>query len=73
MTGEMGCEEFALFQEQIPGLFLFLGKDIEGEPVVPIHDPCYIFNDSILPTGVKAYCEIVLNYGSADMEEEPHL
>ena len=73
MTGEMGCEEFALFQEQIPGLFLFLGNDIEGEPVVPLHDPRYIFNDSILPTGVKAYCEIVLNYGSADMEEEPHL
>lgn len=67
MTGAMGCEEFALFQEKIPGLFLFLGKDIEGEPVVPLHDPRYVFPDSILSTGVKAYCDIVLNFNQSDL------
>lgn len=59
---EMGCEEFALFQQEIPGLFIFLGKDKEGEPVVPIHDPKYIFNDETLSIGVKALCKIVLNF-----------
>ncbi len=62
VTSEMGCEEFALFQQEIAGLFIFLGKDKEGEPIVPIHDPKYIFNDDTLETGVKALCEIVLKY-----------
>lgn len=57
---EMGCEEFALFQQEIPGLFIFLGKDKEGAPIIPIHDPKYIFNDEILTIGVKALCEIAL-------------
>ncbi len=62
IPSEMGCEEFALFQQEIPGLFLFLGKDKQGEPIVPIHDPKYIFSDETLTIGVKALCEIVLNF-----------
>lgn len=62
IPSEMGCEEFALFQQEIPGLFIFLGKDKAGEPIVPIHDPKYIFNDETLAIGVKALCEIVLKY-----------
>ncbi len=62
IPSEMGCEEFALFQQEIPGLFIFLGKDKAGEPIVPIHDPKYIFNDGTLAIGVKALCEIVLKY-----------
>lgn len=58
----MGCEEFALFQEHIPGLFLFIGNDMEGCDVIPIHAPNYVFNDEILPVGVKALSEIVLKY-----------
>lgn len=58
----MGCEEFSLFQEQIPGLFLFIGNDREGVEPVPLHAPDYVFNDDILSTGVKALCEIVLVY-----------
>jgi amidohydrolase len=54
----MGCEEFALYQEQIPGLFLFIGND-QGEcDVIPIHAPNYVFNDEILVIGAKALCEI---------------
>ena len=58
----MGCEEFALFQERIPGLFLFIGNDREGRDMIPIHSPNYVFNDEILVAGVKALCEIVLGY-----------
>jgi metal-dependent amidase/aminoacylase/carboxypeptidase family protein len=59
---DMGCEEFSLFQEQIPGLFLFIGKDRVGEDIVPIHAPNYIFNDEILTVGVKALCAIAMGY-----------
>jgi amidohydrolase len=58
----MGCEEFSLFQEQIPGLFLFIGNDKEGCATRPIHAPNYVFNDEILVVGVKALCEIVFGY-----------
>jgi len=60
----MGCEEFALFQQEVPGLFIFIGNDKTGEPIVPIHDPRYVFNDEILSIGVKALCEIVLKFNA---------
>lgn len=62
IPSEMGCEEFALFQQEIPGLFIFLGNDREGEEMIPLHDPQYIFNDEILTVGVKALCVLVLKY-----------
>lgn len=61
-TPSMGCEEFALFQEKVPGLFLFIGNDREGCDMIPIHAPNYVFNDEILVVGVKALCEIVFGY-----------
>ncbi len=61
-TPSMGCEEFALFQEKIPGLFIFIGNDQEGSDMIPIHSPNYIFNDEILVVGVKVLCEIVFGY-----------
>ena len=61
-TPEMGCEEFSLFQREVPGLFLFIGKDKEGHEVVPLHAPNYVFNDDILVNGVKALCVIALGY-----------
>ncbi len=61
-TPSMGCEEFALFQEKIPGLFLFIGNDKKGCDMIPIHAPNYVFNDEILVVGVKALCEIVFGY-----------
>ncbi len=61
-TPEMGCEEFSLFQQEVPGLFLFIGKDEEGRDIVPLHAPNYVFNDEILMNGVKALCVIALGY-----------
>ncbi|HMM19439.1 MAG TPA: M20 family metallopeptidase [Selenomonadales bacterium] len=61
-TPVMGCEEFSLFQQEVPGLFLYIGNDKEGGDVIPVHAPNYVFNDEILVTGVKALCKIVLDY-----------
>jgi amidohydrolase len=60
--GGMGGEDFSQYQQEIPGVFLFIGKDIEGCEPVPIHAPHYIFNDELLAIGVKSLCEIVLGY-----------
>ena len=54
----MGCEEFALFAERIPGVFIFIGNGTD----TPIHSPCYDFNDEIITAGVRALCEIALKY-----------
>ena len=62
LVTEMGCEEFSLFQERIPGLFIFMGNDKPEGPVAPIHAPNYDFNENILETGVKTLCEIALGY-----------
>jgi amidohydrolase/hippurate hydrolase len=61
-TSGMGCEEFSLFQQEVPGLFMFIGNDKEGCGIIPIHAPNYVFNDEILTVGVKALCEIVFGY-----------
>jgi len=61
-TPVMGCEEFSLFQQEVPGLFLYIGNDKEGCTPIPIHAPNYVFNDEILTVGVKALCEIVSGY-----------
>ncbi|HEX6181257.1 MAG TPA: M20 family metallopeptidase [Chitinophagaceae bacterium] len=58
----MGCEEFSLYQEQVPGLFMFIGNDKPGEEIIPIHSPHYVFNDEILENGVRALSEIALWY-----------
>lgn len=59
---DMGCEEFSLFQEQVPGLFMFIGNDRKDQPITPIHSPKYIFNDDILTVGVQALCAIAVGY-----------
>ena len=69
----MGCEEFSLYQQEVPGLFLIIGNDQPGQDVVPIHAPDYIFNDNILPVGVRALCEIALSYtGTAHDHTNPY-
>lgn len=60
--GGMGGEDFSRYQQEIPGVFLFIGKDVEGCETVPIHAPHYVFNDETLTIGVKALCSLVLGY-----------
>lgn len=60
--GGMGGEDFSLYQQEIPGAFLFIGKDVEGCKAVPIHAPHYVFNDETLTTGVRALCEVALGF-----------
>lgn len=58
----MGCEEFSVFLEHVPGLFLFMGSTEPGAPIVEIHNPRFLFPEASIPPGVRALVEIACAY-----------
>ena len=63
VTPSMGGEDFSLFLNKVPGTYFFLGTGNEEKGIIhSIHHPKYIIDEDILPIGVKAFSEIVLNY-----------
>jgi len=58
----MGGEDFALFQEKVPGVYLFLGTACEERPPYPIHHPKYTIDERVLPVGVRVFCEIAVSF-----------
>ncbi|RQO59875.1 amidohydrolase [Paucibacter sp. KBW04] len=50
----MAGEDFAVFLQQIPGCYLFLGQG-----GVECHNPGYDFNDDILPIGIAFFVRLV--------------
>ncbi|MDO6389644.1 amidohydrolase [Pontibacter sp. BT731] len=60
-----GAEDFAFYQEKIPGLFLFVGGMSKGkkpEEVAPHHTPDFFIDESGLKLGVKTLTSLTLNY-----------
>nr|WP_051148080.1 amidohydrolase [Pseudomonas resinovorans] len=58
-------EDFSLYAEKVPGLFVFLGATPEGEDMSKVannHSPYFQVDDATLATGVKAHVQFVLNY-----------
>ena len=47
-----GGEDFAFYQEKIPGLFFFLGITPAGRKPVPNHSPYFLVDESALIVGV---------------------
>ncbi len=58
----LGCEEFSVYLDYVPGLFMFIGSSTESDPVIEIHNPRFLFPQECLPIGVRALCEIALAY-----------
>lgn len=58
----MGCEEFSVYQDHVPGIFMLIGAQEPGKPVIEIHNPKFLFPEECLPVGVRALCEIALDY-----------
>ncbi|HLF34937.1 MAG TPA: amidohydrolase [Cyclobacteriaceae bacterium] len=60
-----GAEDFAYYQQKIPGMFFFLGGMPEGakqENAPPHHTPSFYVDDSCIKNGIKAFCYLVLDY-----------
>jgi len=61
----MPSEDFAYFQERIPGLYFFLGVNADGvsaEEAAPNHSPLFFANEDALPAGVRAMASLAIDY-----------
>lgn len=59
------AEDFALYQQKIPGLFVFLGATPAGTDLAsaaPNHSPHFFFDESALPTGVRTLANLAVDW-----------
>ena len=64
----MPSEDFSLYQKVVPGVFYFLGVNKAGvktEDAPANHSTRFFVNEDALPTGVKAYASLALDYLAA--------
>lgn len=58
-----GAEDFSFFQEEIPGMFFFLGVAPDDPSLVyPNHSPSFYADERALPVGVSAMTALTLDY-----------
>jgi len=51
----MISEDFSFYQQEIPGLFLFLGTGTN----IPLHSDNFDFDEDVLNTGLKVYLTLL--------------
>lgn len=60
---QMGAEDFALYQQKIPGLFFFLGVGNTAKGITAmIHTEYFDMDEDALPHGVRALASVTLDY-----------
>jgi amidohydrolase len=60
---QMGAEDFALYQQKMPGLFFFLGVGNTARNITAmIHTEYFDMDESALPIGVRALASVTLDY-----------
>jgi amidohydrolase len=60
-----GAEDFAFFQEKVPGFYFFLGGkpiDVKPEDATSHHTPSFYIDESGMLLGVKTFIQIVHDY-----------
>ncbi len=60
-----GAEDFAFYQQEIPGFFFFIGgrpADIPAEKAIPNHSPYFFVDESALLPGVQAMVRMAYDY-----------
>lgn len=59
----MGSEDFAFYQEVIPGYFFFLGMKSEtNEKPASVHSPYFKINEDSLPYGSALHASLATAY-----------
>jgi len=53
----LASEDFGAFLRIIPGNFLFLGSGVDA---LPLHNPCFDFNDNLLMPGARYFATLAL-------------
>jgi len=65
MNAITGAEDFSFFQQEIPGLFFFLGGMPKGQDpatAAPHHTPDFYVDDAGMLTGIKLMSRLVVDY-----------
>jgi len=65
-TWTTGAEDFSFFGEKAPAFFFNLGgmpKGTNPANATGHHTPDFIIDDSMLDVGVKAFCNLIFDYG----------
>jgi amidohydrolase len=62
-TWTTGAEDFSFFGEKAPAFFFNVGGMKKGGPPTNHHTPDFYIDDSQLDVGVKAFCNLVFDYG----------
>jgi len=68
-----GGEDFSFFGEKIPSFFFYLGGMPKGQnpkTAAPHHTPDFFIDDSGLDVGVKAFCQLVMDYGNTKVAKK---
>jgi len=63
-----GAEDFSFFQQQVPGMFFFLGgmpKGKDPKEAYPHHTPDFFVADESMLLGIKTFCYLVIDYGNS--------
>lgn len=64
-TPSTGAEDFSYYQQEIPGMFVFLGGTPEGvapEDAAPHHSPYFMFDEGGIAYGVRTLSHLVVDY-----------
>ena len=58
------AEDFSYFQQQVPGLFFFLGVTPPGQEATAAanHSPLFFADEAALPVGVRALANLTVDY-----------
>ena len=60
-----GAEDFSYYQQEIPGMYFFLGvipDSIPLERAAPNHSPYFFADEAALPIGVRALANLTVDY-----------
>lgn len=56
-------EDFAHYQQEIPGMFVFLGVRNEAVGAVhPLHTPLFVLDEAALPVGIRTMSQLAIDY-----------
>lgn len=59
------AEDFSYFQEQVPGMFVFMGvtpADVDWRTAAANHSPLFFADEAALPTGVRLLTSLAVDY-----------